>query len=460
MPTYDTYLREHREEHLNQLMNLLRIPSVSTLPDHKPQMAEAAGWLANRMRQAGLENVQVMPTGGHPVVYGEWLHAPGAPTALIYGHYDVQPVDPLNLWDSPPFEPQVRDGKLYARGATDDKGQVFMHVLAVEALMRTEGRLPVNVKFLIEGEEEIGSKHLTPFITAHKDLLKADFAVVSDGSMWAPGVPAIDYGLRGLMAMEVHVKGARGDLHSGTYGGTVQNGIHALVHVLASLRDEHGHITVPGFYDKVRPLEESERQEWRRLGFDPERYKEEAGVTELFGEPEFTPLERTWARPTLEINGIWGGFQGEGVKTVLVSEAHAKITCRLVPDQDPEEIYQLVCRAIEQRLLPGASVRFVLQQPNKPVLVPRDHPAIRAAARALKDAYGKEAVLVRTGGSIPVVETFQTHMGICTVLMGFGLETENLHAPNEHFHLVNFDTGLRALCAFWHEVASESAHAG
>lgn len=449
---FEKYLQEHREQHLTELKEYLRIPSVSSLSEHKQDLAKAAEWTAEALRQIGMQNVRILPTKGHPVVYGDWLQAEGKPTVLIYGHYDVQPVDPLHLWESPPFEPEIRDNKLYARGASDDKGQVFMHIKALEALLQTDGTLPVNVKFCIEGEEEIGSVHLDQFVEDNKELLAADVLVISDTTLYAKGKPAICYGLRGLCGMQIDVKGAKGDLHSGLYGGAVQNALHALVQLLDSMRNEEGEITVKGFYDKVQPLTEEERQAYASLPFDAEAYRQELGVPELFGEKGYTTLERTWVRPTLEVNGIYGGFQGEGIKTVLPAEAHAKITCRLVPDQDPQEISELIQQHIQAHTPPGVTVTTTLFDQGKPFVTPFDHPAIQAAGRAYQKAYGVEPAYTRMGGSIPIVETFGTLLDIPVVLMGFGLPEENFHAPNEHFHLENFDKGLVTLCHYWFEL--------
>lgn len=447
---YDAYLQRERERHLAELMDFLRIPSISALSAHRPDIERAAQWVADALARSGLENVKILPTGGHPAVYADWLHAPGQPVVLVYGHYDVQPVDPEHLWTTPPFEPSVRDGKLYARGASDDKGQVFLHIKAAETLLRVDGRLPVGMKFLIEGEEEVGSRHLPAFIEAHRDLLAADVVVVSDSPFFARGVPAITTGLRGLAALEVTVRGPRSDLHSGLYGGAVQNPLHALCALLASLHAPDGRVAVAGFYDKVRPLTQAEREQWAALPHDDARLQRELGVPSLFGEPGYTTLERQWARPTVELNGVWGGFTGEGTKTVLPAEAHAKITCRLVPDQEPGEILDLVEAHLRAHLPPGVTLEVRREKGSAlPVLTPADHPAVRAARQALREAYGKEPVLIRMGGSIPVVETLGRVLGAPVVLLGFGLPDENFHAPDEHFHLENFDGGLRTLCAYW-----------
>lgn len=443
------YLSTHRDAHLNELSELLRIPSISALSAHKKDIEAAAGWLSNALQTAGLEHVQIFPTEGHPVVYADSLHAPGAPTVLIYGHYDVQPVDPLHLWQTGPFEPSIRDGKLYARGATDDKGQTFLHIKALEAILKTRGQLPVNVKVCIEGEEEIGSPHLPAFVEAHKDLLAADVLIVSDSSILAPGQPAICYGLRGLCGLQVDVRAANSDLHSGTYGGAVPNAVHGLVELLASLHDAEGKVLVDGFYDEVRPLTPEERETMAAIPFDEAEYKTGLGVRELVGEPGYTTVERTWARPTLELNGVFGGFQGEGTKTVIPAEAHAKITCRLVNDQDPAVIMERVERHLLSHAPKGTTVSVTRYDTGRPVIVDLDSPYIEAAAAAYEAGYGKQPHYIRMGGSIPIVETFYRLLKLPVVLMGFGLETENLHAPNEHFHLDNMDRGLVTL-AHWY----------
>lgn len=449
----DAYFVENRDRHLQELFEFLRIPSISSLSEHKEDMQTAAQWLADALTKLNMENVSIDQTAGHPVVYAEWLHAEGKPTILFYGHYDVQPVDPLNLWDSAPFEPTIRDNKLFARGASDDKGQVFMHLKTIEALLATEGTLPVNVKFIIEGEEEIGSPNLPVYVEENKEKLAADLILISDTGLYAPGKPAVCYGLRGLAGVQIDVRGANGDLHSGLYGGGVQNAIHALAEILASFRDEHGTIRVEGFYDKVRPLSEEERQAYQDLNFDEEALKEEVGVTELFGEKGYSYLEQIWARPTLEINGVFGGFSGEGIKTVLPAEAGAKITCRLVPDQEPDEIVALLRAHIEKHKLPGVEITITEFDKGAPFITPFDHPVIQAAGRSYEKVYEVPTAYIRGGGSIPIVASFDEILGLPVVLMGFGLSSENFHAPNEHFHLENFDKGLRVLGDYLHEIA-------
>lgn len=442
------YFVHNRERHLTELKEYLAIPSISALPAHKEDMKQAAEWTANMLKQIGLEKAEIFIGKGHPIVYGEWMKAPGMPTVLVYGHYDVQPVDPLELWETPPFEADIRDGKLYARGSSDDKGQVFMHLKTVEAILKTHGTLPVNIKFLIEGEEEIGSPTLPAFVEENKDLLSADVLVISDTTLLERGKPAIVYGLRGMTGIQIDVKGASGDLHSGLYGGAVQNPIHAIVEILASMRAKNGFITVDGFYDKVRELSAEERAEFAGLGQSEEAMASQLGVPELFGEEGFTALERIWARPTLEVNGVYGGFQGEGLKTVIPSEAHAKITCRLVPDQDPQEIADLLESHVKKAAPKGVAVSVTQFDKGAPFLTPFDHPAIQLAGKAYEEVYGVPTAYIRGGGSIPVVASFAEILNIPIVMMGFGLSDENFHAPNEHFNLENFDKGLEVIARY------------
>ena len=452
----DQYFTDHRDTHLQQLNEFLSIPSISALSEHQGDMQKAAEWLVEAFKNVGLEHVSIDETDGHPVVYADWLHAEDQPTILIYGHYDVQPVDPLELWDSAPFEPEVRDNKLYARGASDDKGQVFMHIKAVEALMKENGSLPVNVKFLIEGEEEVGSPNLEKYIENNKEKLAADIIVISDTGMQGPGQPAVCYGLRGLTGVQIDIQGAKGDLHSGLYGGGVQNPLHAIAQLIASFRDKEGTIAVEGFYDEVRPLTEEEREAYKALNFDEDALKEELEVPTLFGEKGFSYLEQTWARPTLEVNGLYGGFSGEGIKTVLPAEASAKITCRLVPDQDPEDIVQKLKAHIENHKPAGVTVTVSEFDKGKPFITPFDHPAIQAAGRSYEKVYQVPTAYTRGGGSIPIVAAFDEILQLPVVLMGFGLSTENFHAPNEHFHLENFDKGLRVIGDYYYEIENFS----
>lgn len=452
MADLDTYFEANRARQLAELNEFLRLPSISTSAEHRDAMRASAEWLAGAMRQVGLRGVEVIPTSGHPIVYGAWLDAEGAPTVLIYGHYDVQPVDPLELWESPPFEPTVRGDRLYARGSADDKGQVFMHLKAIEALMRERGRLPVNVKFLIEGEEEIGSTNLDEFVERERERLAADLAAVSDTAMFSAEVPSLTYGLRGLAYLQVDLVGANTDLHSGAFGGAVANPAEILCRAIAGMKDEAGRITVPGFYDGVQPLAEAERAEYRRLPFDEAQYMRELDVAALWGEDGYTTLERVWARPTLEVNGIWGGYAGEGSKTVLPNQAGAKLSCRLVPDQDPNEILDLLEQHLRQTLPPSVWPSFQRLGTGRPVMVPLDHPALQAAARAIEHGFGKRPVLVREGGSIPIVATFQSLLGLETILFGIAMPDANAHAPNEWLSLPHFYAGIRATARLWDEL--------
>ncbi|HSP21749.1 MAG TPA: dipeptidase [Planococcus sp. (in: firmicutes)] len=449
----DQYFKDHREQHLEELKAFLRIPSVSSLSEHKEDIRKGAEWLKTSMQEAGLENAEIFETDGHPVVYADWLHAEGKPTVLVYGHYDVQPVDPLNLWETPPFDPDVRDNKLFARGASDDKGQTFMHVKAVEALLQLNGELPVNIKFIVEGEEEIGSPNLPKYVEQNLEQLKADLIVISDTGMQGPGRPAVCYGLRGLAGIQIDVKGPKGDLHSGLYGGAVQNPLHAIVEILQSFRDKEGVIQVEGFYDDVLEVSDAERAEFAALEFDLEQEKKDLGITEDFGEKGYSFVERTWIRPTLEINGITGGFSGEGIKTVLPAEASSKITCRLVPNQDPDDIVAKLRTHVETHKPAGVTVKISEFDKGQPFLTPYDHPAIQAAGRSYEKVYNVKTAYTRMGGSVPIVAVFDQVMGLPVVLMGFGLASENFHAPNEHFHLENFDKGLRVISDYLFEAA-------
>lgn len=438
------YARAHREEHLQQLLELLAIPSVSTLPEHRGDVRRAAEWVAEQMVAIGLEEVRVYPTEGHPVVYGQWLHASEAPTVLIYGHYDVQPPDPLDEWKTPPFEPTVRDGNIYARGASDDKGQLFTHLKAVEAYLKTEGALPVNVKFLIEGEEEIGSPHLATFIEENQSLLRADVALLSDSAILGPDQPAITYGLRGLAYMQVEVTGPDHDLHSGAFGGAVRNPAEALAHIIAALKDERGHIRIPGFYDDVRPLSDEERAVLAQLPFDEAEFRQRAGITQTWGEEGYTVLEQITARPTLDVNGIWGGFTGEGSKTIIPARAAAKISMRLVPDQRPERIAQLFADYVKRIAPPEVQVEVRYLTGIEAAIVERDIPEMAAAVEAYTKAWGKPPLFTRTGGTVPVVVMIGRTLSIPTILMGFGLPDDRLHSPNEKFAMDNFYRGIEA----------------
>ncbi|MGB0385215.1 MAG: dipeptidase [Ardenticatenaceae bacterium] len=456
MATWQSYLDENRERYLSELLDFLRIPSISSLPEHAPDVQQAAEWVAARMEGAGIEGVRILPTGGHPVVYGEWLHAPGKPTITIYGHFDTQPVDPLELWTNPPFEPTIRDGRVYARGAADDKGNMLVPILATEALLKSEGGLPLNVKYFFEGQEEIGSPQLSSFIAANQELLACDMMVSSDGGQWGEDQPSLLIGLKGLCALQIDVQGAKGDLHSGMYGGAIQNPIHALARLLHSMRSPEGKILVEGFYDDVRPLSEEDRAQIAEVPHDEAEYKAQLGLEALFGEPGYTTLERAWARPTLEVNGIWGGFQGEGVKTVIASQAHAKITCRLVADQDPHHILQLITDHIERNTPPGVTITVKpYASTARAYLMPADHPGNQAARAVHKELYGKEPYYIRTGGSIPFCSMIQELLGIYTVNFAFGLDDEQVHAPNEFFRLKSFERGQKGYCMLLHQLASQ-----
>lgn len=453
MQAINDYLETNAERFESELKELLRIPSVSTDPDHAGDVRRAAEFVADQLQGIGLKT-EVIPTEGHAIVYAEWLGAEGAPTVLVYGHYDVQPPDPLDLWISPPFEPTVRDGNLFARGATDDKGQMWTHVKSVEAWMKTEGRLPVNVKFLIEGEEEIGSEHLDPFVRSEAKRLAADWCVISDTCQFAPGVPAITYGLKGIVYFEVRLKGPARDLHSGSFGGSVANPANALGRILGALVDEHGRIQVPGFYDDVVPLADWERRQFAELPFDEEQYKRQHGVEELFGEEGYTTLERRWARPTCDVNGVFGGYSGEGAKTVLPAEACAKVSFRLVPNQDPKKISAAFRAFLAEVCLPGIQ-REIREFHNCPaVLTPAESPAVQAAGRAIEQGFGTKPVFIREGGSIPVVTTFHEVLGLDTLLLGWGLPDDNTHSPNEKFCLADFHRGIKASAHLWNELAS------
>ena len=445
MTAWQNYLSENARRYLEELVSFLRIPSISSLPEHKNDVARAAGWVANRLQAAGLEGVIVMETEGHPVVCGQWLHAGERPTVLIYGHFDVQPVDPVELWTHPPFEPTVRDGRIYARGASDDKGNMLAPILAVEALLETSGRLPVNLKVFFEGQEEIGSPDLPNFIRDHRELLACDMIFSADGGQLGEDQPAVVVGRRGLCALQVDVKGASGDLHSGTYGGAILNPIQALAHLLASLHHSDGRVAVDGFYDEVRELGAGEKASFKVVPFGEAELISELKVPAAFGEPGYSICERLWARPTLEFNGIWGGFQGEGSKTVIPSEAHAKISCRLVPDQDPEKVLSQVMDHLKKHAPAEVSVTTRQSAGHAdPVSTPVDHPGNRAAAAVLEKLYGKKPLVVGMGGTIPVCGLFYRHLKANTVNFAFGLKDENIHAPDEFFRMSSFERARTA----------------
>jgi acetylornithine deacetylase/succinyl-diaminopimelate desuccinylase-like protein len=436
---------------------LLRIPSISGIPAHAADCRAAAEFVAADLREAGMEHVEVCETGGHPLVYADWLHAEGKPTLLVYAHYDVQPVDPVELWDAAPFEPLVRDGKMLARGASDCKCHVAMHARALEALLAVRKALPVNVKIVIEGEEEASSVHLDAWLEANKQRLAADFAVISDTSFFEGNLPALTVALRGIMYIQLDVTASKVDLHSGVYGGAVDNPVNALCQIVAALKGPDGVVKVPGFYDDVVPLTELDRKSLADLPFDEEAYRESIGVPVLHGEPGFTVLERLGARPTLDVNGIWGGFEGEGPKTIIPAHAHAKISCRLVAGQEPEKIYRLVSSYIAS--VAPRTVRYSIQRlgDGGASLMPIDHPATQAAARAIESTFGVAPLYIREGGSVPVCASFEKILGLPVVLLGFAPADGNFHAPNEWMWMSNFETGIRTIARFFDEAAGLKA---
>ena len=450
------FININRDRYIDELKEYLAIPSVSALPQHAGDMRRAAEWTAEALRKAGMQTVRVIDTPGHPVVYGEWLGAPGKPTILYYGHYDVQPVDPVDLWTTPPFEATIRDGEIYARGAADDKGQVFMHIKAIEAFTKKAGGLPVNMKVLIEGEEEVGSVHLDEFIQSRKQELSADVVVISDSPMFDRGIPSICYGLRGLAYFQIDIRGTKSDLHSGSFGGAVANPAFVLAQVLAQMKDRSGRVKIPGFYDAVRPLSDVERAEWKKLPFNETRYRKDLGAPRLFGEKGYSTLERVWARPTFEVNGLLSGFTGDGAKTVLPAVSMAKVSMRLVPDQDPDTIADLFERYV--RKLCPATVQLTLTRMHggKPWMTEFDNKYVRAAGRAIESGFGQRPVFNREGGSIPVVSTFQEALGVPSVLFGIGLPDENAHAPDEKLDLGNFHNGIIASAHLYREIATLS----
>lgn len=447
----DTYLAENAAAFEEQLCQLLRIPSVSAQSAHKGDIRAAADWVAGQFRDMGMK-AEICETPGHPIVYAELCQAPGAPTALVYGHYDVQPPDPLDLWETPPFEPTRRNGNLYARGATDDKGQMFTHVKSAEAWLKTVGKLPINLKFLIEGEEEVGSEHLDDFIRLNRERLKCDVCVISDTSQFGPGLPAITYGLRGISYFELKLQGPDRDLHSGVFGGAVVNPANALVKMLTALVDDQGRVQVPGFYDDVTPLTERERKEFAALPYDEAEFKSAIGVKELSGEVGFTNIERRWARPTCDINGLTSGYQGEGAKTVLPAKASAKFSFRLVPNQDPAKLKTALEAFLKERCPVGITMELIGYHGAPGVVVPLESPYVAAAVKAVEHGFGRKPVFIREGGSIPVVSTFHDLLGVDTLLLGWGLNDDNTHSPNEKFCLADFHRGIKASAALWEEL--------
>ena len=449
------FARKNYPRFLDELKALLRIPSISTLPEHKGDCRHAAEVLAAELKRIGMENVRLIETAGHPLVYADWLHASGKPTVLVYGHYDVQPPDPLDEWLSPPFEPTERDGNIYARGAVDDKGQVVAQVKALESLLAATGKLPLNVRVLLEGEEEGGGEGIASFVASKPPELKADFALVSDTELFAPGLPTLCVGLRGMIYTELEVRSARSDLHSGMYGGAAPNSFVSLAQILAKLKDENGHILIPGFYDDIIPPSPEELAAWKSLPFDEEEYRaKEVGSKQLVGEKGYSVLERTWARPTVDVHGIPGGFIGAGAKTVIPAKATAKVSMRLVPGMTPAKAFALYKSYVEKIAPDGVDVEVRLIHSGDPCLIPVNNPYIQAATRALHEVWGKDTVFIRSGGSIPIVGDFDRHLGLPSVMMGFGLPDDNLHAPNEKFHLKNFSLGIESLIRFMEEAGS------
>lgn len=445
-------LEASRQSTLDELFDFLRIPSISADSAHQGDMTKCAAFVSNAMERAGL-SAETIQTAGHPIVYGERIEDPSLPTILVYGHYDVQPPDPLDLWTTAPFEPQIRDGKIFARGATDDKGQLFTHLKAIEAWVNTEGRLPVNVKVLIEGEEEVGSDNLDRFLEENRDRLKADVAVISDTSQYGDGIPAITFGLRGIVAAEVRLTGPSKDLHSGVYGGSIANPANVIAKLCGSLIDDDGRIQIPGFYDDVAELSEKELDQFAELPFSEETFLAETGSTATHGEAGFSTLQRRWTRPTCDINGIAGGYSGEGPKTIVPSKAMAKITCRLVPSQDPEKILNALESFLKELVPPGIQFEFVRYHGCEAFAFDPNSPWITAAGAAVEAAFGKPPVFIREGGSIPVVSSFQQVLGIDTLLLGWGRNTDNLHSPDEHFHVDDFYNGILASAHLWQLLA-------
>ena len=451
------YARSNYPRFLDELKTLLRIPSVSTLPEHKSDVLAAAQWLAAELTRIGMKNVEVIATPGHPLVYADWLNATGKPTCLCYGHYDVQPPDPLDEWKSQPFEPIERNGNLYARGAVDDKGQMYMHVKALEALLKSyNSKLPINIRVILEGEEEVGGEQIARFVREHPDRLQADFALVSDTDMFASELPTLCVGLRGMIYTEIEARGAKTDLHSGMYGGAAPNPFIALAQIIAQLKDSTGRILISGFYDAVKSPSPDELRTWQQLPFDEEHYRlTEVGSSRLTGEPGYSVLERTWARPSLDVHGMPGGFTGTGAKTVIPARAVAKVSMRLVPDQNPQQAFAQYKGYVESLKPDGIELEVRLIHSGEPIVIGTDNPYIQAATRALKNVWNKDTVFIRSGGSIPIVGDFERHLKIPTVMMGFALPDDNLHAPNEKFHLANFYRGIESIIEFFEELGRQ-----
>ncbi|MBC8871937.1 MAG: dipeptidase [Planctomycetes bacterium] len=452
MPNLDQYLDQQREQFENELYELLRIPSISTDSQHGEDVRRAAGWLVDHLSNLGL-TTELIENGGHPIIYAESAPVAGAPTVLVYGHYDVQPPDPLDQWLTPPFEPTVRDGNVYARGATDDKGQMLTHVKSAQAWLQTEGKLPVRLKFLIEGEEEVGSDSLYRLLDQSPEKLECDVVVVSDTSQFGPGQPAITYGLKGIAYFELRLKGPKQELHSGTFGGAVTNPANTLARMIAALTDENGRVQIPGFYDDVIPLSDQERSQFAELAFDEAAFMQQIGVDGVSGEQGYSTLERRWARPTCDVNGIWGGYQGEGGKTVLPAEAGAKFSFRLVPNQDTKKIAESLRQMLTGLCPPGIKMELIDMHSCPGVLVPLDSPYVAAASQAIERGFGRQPVFIREGGSIPIVTAFSEKLGVDTLLLGWGLDDDNTHGPNEKFCLADFHRGIKASAYLWEELS-------
>ena len=451
-----TFAQKNQVRFLNELKDLLRIPSISTLPEHREDVRHAAEFLASELQRIGMEHVQIIETSGHPLVYGDWLHASGKPTCLCYGHYDVQPPDPLDEWHSPPFEPTERDGNVYARGAVDDKGQMYIHIKALECWMQAHGgRLPLNVRVLIEGEEEVGGEGIAAYIRDYPERLRADFALVSDTEMFAPGLPTLCVGLRGMIYTEIEARGAKTDLHSGMYGGAAPNPFFSLCQILAQLKDAQGRIQIPGFYDEILAPSLEELLAWKNLPFDEKQFlAHEIGATALTGETAYSVLERLWARPTLEVHGMPGGFIGAGAKTVIPAKAVAKVSMRLVPEMSPQAVFDAYKKFVEALCPAGITLDVRLIHAGDSIVIGVDNAYIRAATKALRAVFNKETVFVRSGGSIPIVGDFERYLKIPTVMMGFGLPDDNLHAPNEKFHIANFYRGIETVIHFFEQLGA------
>lgn len=452
--TWQAYLDTHQDRFVSELLDFVRIPSVSASADYVDDVRRAGEWVVQRITAAGMENVRLMETGGHPVVYADWLHAgAGKPTVLIYGHFDVQPAEPFDLWDSPPFEPEVRQGCVWGRGASDDKGGMLIPILSLEALLQTDGRLPVNVKLIFEGQEEIGSPELPAFVAANRDLLSCDMIFSADGLQWGVDEPMLINGLKGLVGAEISLQGAQSDQHSGLHGGGIGNPLMAISQLLASMKSPDGQILIDGFYDDVLDLEPEDRAAIARIPFDEADYLAETGAPAAVGEPGFSTRERLWARPTLDVNGLWGGYQGLGTKTVLPAAASAKVTCRLVANQNPDRIFDLIRAHVEANLPKGVTAEVTrLQGSADPFLMPTGHNASKVAGNVLRDVYDREPYETRLGGSIPVMTVFLKELGVHGVMFGFSIGDENLHAPNEFFRLINFERGQKAYCRLLEEL--------